>query len=594
MEREKGAYRFTKAMFLRGLTPALVSGLGLAFSDIADALVVGQRMGEVGLAAISLALPVYMVINFVMHGIGQGGSIRFSRLLGEGEDQKARDSFSMMMEIIFLSGILLAVLGNLFLTPILGLLGTVPGDGELFDISRGYIQIIITGIPLFFLSYVLNYYLRNDDFQKLAAFGFMTGNLTDLALNIILVLFFNMGAAGAAWSTIIGQVVALAIYLGGLARRCGNLKFHLVKPVWSHVASCFQVGFSASVQYVFQMIFLLIGNRMLMKAGKEYAVAVFDLVQNASFLILYLYEAVAKAAQPVISAYLGERDDGGRKEMRRLSLIWGMGFGGMMVAVVLWKPEFLCALFGIASPQSLELGVYALRIYAFSAIFAGILILTENYYQSSEREKAAFLIAALRGTAVLLPVTALCAAIGVEGFWFLYPITEILSLCLFFLWERRTKPDEGGFDRARVYQKMIENHTDDIGMLTEEMEEFLERWEADGRQSYFGMLAAEEICLSISSQDFSANKGGYIQITMLALENEDFELHIRDNLPAFNPFSLDEGENNIENGNENENKNENEENLPDLDAMGMMLVRKTAKYFFYRRYQGFNTMVIKI
>ena len=87
------ADRFTARMF-RGLwVPAMLSSLGWALSDMADAVVVGQRLGAVGLAAIGLILPVYMINCMFAHGLGLGGSVRYSRLLSQGKTQEAADSF---------------------------------------------------------------------------------------------------------------------------------------------------------------------------------------------------------------------------------------------------------------------------------------------------------------------------------------------------------------------------------------------------------------------------------------------------------------------------------------------------------------------
>ena len=123
---------FTGRMFRRQFVPSLISALGLAVGDMADAIVVGQRMGVVGLAAISLTLPVFMVINVIMHGFGLGASIRYSTQLARGEHVEALSGFQGIMLLVPALGVLLALAANLMLTPLLALLGTVPGDGALF------------------------------------------------------------------------------------------------------------------------------------------------------------------------------------------------------------------------------------------------------------------------------------------------------------------------------------------------------------------------------------------------------------------------------------------------------------------------------
>ena len=107
-------------------------------------------MGVTGLAAISLTLPVFMVINVVMHGFGIGGSVRYAMLLAKGKKKEAVEEFQGILLTAGLLGIGLALAGNLFLPQILSLLGTVPEDGALYEAAGTYAGLILGGIPLFF------------------------------------------------------------------------------------------------------------------------------------------------------------------------------------------------------------------------------------------------------------------------------------------------------------------------------------------------------------------------------------------------------------------------------------------------------------
>ena len=80
---------FSDKMFRKLWIPSMLTAVGLAFGDMADAVVVGQKMGAVGLAAVSLVLPVFMVINIFVHGFGIGGSVRYSKYVGQGHGQEA-------------------------------------------------------------------------------------------------------------------------------------------------------------------------------------------------------------------------------------------------------------------------------------------------------------------------------------------------------------------------------------------------------------------------------------------------------------------------------------------------------------------------
>jgi Na+-driven multidrug efflux pump len=141
--------RFTDQSFFRALPFEWMAAFSLALGDMADALVMGQSMGATGLAAVSLALPVFMVINLIMHGMGAGGSVHFSKLLGNGNCDNAKRSFSQVFQGTLVLGVFLALMGNLFLTPLMAVLGTTAEDGSIYEASSTYVRMILTAMPLF-------------------------------------------------------------------------------------------------------------------------------------------------------------------------------------------------------------------------------------------------------------------------------------------------------------------------------------------------------------------------------------------------------------------------------------------------------------
>ncbi len=577
---ERNKDQFTGKMFRRLWMPAMASSLAMAVADMADAIVVGQRMGATGLAAISIALPVYMVINVFMHGFGIGGSVRYSKLLGEGKEEEAVSCFNQILLLILFGSTALAVLGNLFLTPFLAVLGVRADDGMVFLASRDYIRVILCGMPALFLSFILNYFLRNDSSQKLASIGFAVGNLSDFGLNILFVLVLDFGAYGAALSTVLGQVICILIYLPGLSGKKHILRLRPAKMEWKMLLHCFRTGFSTSVQYIWQMLFLLIANHTLMYYSGENGVAVFDMVQNVSYLILYLYDGTAKAMQPLASTYQGERNRQGSQSIKRMGILYGSAVGLASSAFLALFPQVMCMVFGLAEGDAMGLASMAIRIYCLGGVFGGISILLEGHYQTCGQEGLAFLLATLRGAAVLIPCTILFAPFGLGRFWLLFPVTETVSLLLFFVLKKARGVRET-FDMERVYSRTIEGKNENLGNVIEEISAFCEKWEADGRQRYYVTMTAEEICLLIIQKAFGTQEEGYIQITLVALPDAEFELHIRDNARIFNPFSMETGK-------------VNEDGDYDMDAMGMLVIKQKAKHFFYRQYQGFNSLIVRI
>lgn len=577
--------QFTPRMFRRLLIPSLFSSVGLAFADMADAVVVGHSMGAVGLAAISLCLPFYMILNVFMHGLGIGGSTRYARLLGEGKPREAVECFNRIMRAGVLLGLILAILVDLCGETILLIFGAVSAQPAVYAASRDYLCMIACGAPLFFISYQLQYFLCSDGSERLAGVGFLLGSVTDVCANVVFVWYFDLGIKGAAWATLLGLAVSILCYLPGILPRKNKGK-RTLRPAWpsfcaEEVFSCFKTGAATSSQHIFQMVFLLIANNALIRMAGDEGVAVFDVVQNASYLILYLYEGTARAMQPLLCTFHGERNREAAGRTLKLGLCSGFAAGGFTAVLVAVFPQLICRMFGMDSAALIGYGSLALRLFGLSSLFAGVSLLLETYYQSVEEEGSAFLLACLRGFAVRLPCTILFSFTSLRSFFWLYPVCESVSLLGFFLWQKRAGKREAVFDENRVFGATIQGENEDIAGLTEEVGNFCGQWQGQNRQIYFVSMAVEEICMSIVAKNRREAKTVALQVTLIALPEGEFELHIRDNTEIFDPFSL-------------HSARAGEQSGFDMDALGVTVVKQQAKDYFYRNYQGFNSLVVRI
>ncbi|MEI6101615.1 MAG: MATE family efflux transporter, partial [Eubacteriales bacterium] len=328
--------------------------------------------------------------------------------------------------------------------------------------------------------------------------------------------------------------------------------------------------------------FILAANNILMRIGGEGGVAVFGVVLNISYIALCLYDATGATLQPLISTFIGEKNKTALRATRRLSFAWGMGLSALLIFAVFIFAENICGFFGLRA--DISQGVYAVRLFCIGAVFAGVSIIASAYFQAGGRARWSFAIGLLRNCIVLLPLALLLGLFGPQLFWWVFPITEGVSLAVWMLIRRlgRHKNTEKDMDRSRIYSRMIENKNEDIRTLLTEVESFCEKWEADVKQSYYVLMAVEEICNAIIQNAFGGNHGEYIQLTLIANGDGIFELHVRDNAILFNPFDMITKKVDIE------------DSERELDSLGMLMIKNKSKDFFYRRYQGFNTLTVKV
>ena len=572
--RSKSEY-FTREMFFKSFPALLVSSIGKAVGSVADAVCVGVKMGVTGLAAVGMAMPLVMVLNVIMEGFGSGGAIIYARLMAGGSRDEAKRNFNAVIRTGAVIGILIAILGNVFIDGIAVILGASRESGVLFEALKGYSRTLLTGAPIIILSYILNYYLRADGLEKLAAVGFTVANVFDFCCNVFFVIFLNMGASGAALSTVLGCAVALIIYSVGAAvrggsglRLCGGIIRDKCRM------RTFRLGFSSSVQYIFMMVFILTANRILLNLGGDSAVAIFDLIQNASFIILPLYEAAANSAQPIVSTYRGERNSEGVKKIFALSLASAVVVGGTVAALLAVFPRLMTLLFGVDG-SLVDIAHYALRVYFLSTIFGGINLLIQLSAQACENEKIAFLIATLRGAAYTLPLLWILSRFRLNAIWWMYPAAEVMTLITALIIakidSRKAKVTEP------VYGSTINGTVADLDALNDGIEEFCSTNGASMKQIYFVRMCVEEICVEIMKHQ---DDNGFIQITVVKNSGGDFELFIRDNASQFNLVEYQ--------------TKAVEESGAGLDTVGIHVIKDRSKEMQYRRYKGFNTLLIRI
>ena len=493
------------------------------------------------------------------------------------ESPRRQQIASTVLQAGLAVSVLLAALVNLFPQAILELLGTTPADGTLYTAAKGYLCLIASGAPLFLLKYVLNDFLRSDDNRRLATRGSLYGNAIRIALDLVLVPGLGMGTAGAAGATLIGLSVSVLCYMPALFAKDRTLHLAAARPNPREALSCLKSGLSGAAPYLYRMVFFLFANHLLLRLEGENGVAVFAVVQSTAYLILYIYIGAAKAAQPLFRTFYGEKNLPAARRALAFALRWGLYAGSTAAALIFLFPGLICSAFGLHEEALHYLGAPALRLYALSSIGAGVSMVLHTYYRSIHEEQNAFIITLLRNFVILLPCTVFFAT-SLPQFWWLYPVTELLSLLLLFVWRCLTGR-ERLFDAARVYSLTMHGSSREFTAMAGGIAAFCDRWQAAPRQRYFVSMAAAETCSAFLAQ--APGHIAEIQITLVALEGGDFELHIRDNTDFFDSFSA-------------QADRLGGKGVLDIEAVGMQVIRQQAKEFSYQQYESFSTLVVRI
>ncbi len=566
---------FADHMFRRLFWPTFFSALGLALGDVADALFVGIRIGKVGLATMSLVAPVYMVYNVLDIGIAISASVHYTRALGKGKAKQGIEIFSqMLMAAVFVS-LLIAVIGSALMPYVLQLLGAGSPEGELWNYTKEYLQIMFWGAPLTFLYFLLYYCVRCDDDEKLASGGYVVGYLTDVAASALFVLVLKMDVRGAILATVLGKAVGVCIFLLHFTRKWSILRFRPVKPDIKLILSALKTGMSSSFGYIGQFAALLIVNKLLLRLGGEGALAQFNVVQNVSYLLLAIYAALGDTVQPLCGTFSAEHNKDAIRRVMSLAVVIGVASGGVIAVLFAVFAPSVCSVFGLTDSAVSE-GAFAVRLFCLSVIPAGLSLTWSSCFQSIGREKIVFLINQLRTFVCFLVFALLFSVFGVRWFWFTFLGAELGALAVWIPVCRVRKQSLSDV----VFSYLLDTNSTDIADLMTKTETFCEENGATPKQIYCVTMCVEEVCQAIIENAFRKKGNEYIQLTVCFEKDGTAALHIRDNAVDFNPFAMNTGRD-----------YENEEHLASL---GIQMVKAKSKRFFYRRYAGFNTLTVEV
>ncbi len=583
-----------RKMFFRVLWPSLVSSLALAMANMADALVVGNRMGETGLAAIGIVTPLYMIYNVIGFAFSTGGCVTHSRLTAAGKDAAAVGNFKQMTRAVLLVSLGFAVLGIVFLDAVLKLLGAGIAQPELHRMCREYARPLFLGTPFFLMNLLLYDFVRCDDGARLASLGFSLGCFADLGLNLLFVLGLGWGVAGSAWATVIAQVISVFVISQHFFTEKGVLNIRALRqtPVSAgngfNVGRSVRLGLSTSARYVFQFLILVMGNRLLLLAGRgglidgEIYVAVFDMVINVSYLIYGLYQAFSNTMQPLASTFAAEHGADNLRCLIRTALGVGLAIGVSAALLITALRLPIARLFGVKDGEALAVAARAIPIFCLSTPFAGVTIILMGFYQSIGKEVLASLTALFRTLVFLLPVSFRVGFFFSHEFWWIFVISEVGALAALMIAVRIDRKRHAGTENAVVFSAMMDQDNHELARVLSDLERFCERQDIPAKQAMLLQLTVEELCAVTIAKAFTGRPDEYIQLTVAREEDGDYVLHIRNSAPYFNPLTmrmdrLGAGE---------------EDDI--MESMGVMLVKSRAKELHYRIFQGFNVMTVTL
>lgn len=428
-KQEQKFHKMTEApvgsLICRLAMPCIISMLVTSFYNMADTFFVGKLDSDAATGAVGVVFSLMAVIQAIGFFFGHGSGNFISRELGKQNFDDASDMAATGFFSALGAGLLLCLLGQLFLEPLAYLLGSTD---TILPYAKSYMRIILIGAPWMTASLVMNNQLRFQGSAVYGMVGITSGAVLNIALDPLLIFGLDMGVAGAALATIISQFVSFCLLLIGCGKG-GNLHIHIsrVQLKWPYYAQIIQGGLPSLARQGLASVATICLN-LAAKPYGDAAIAAMGVVQRIMMFGASAMIGFGQGFQPVCGfnygAKLYDRVKKGFWFCVKTSTVFLFAIGALGF---IFAPQ-LVALFR-DSPEVVSIGTVALRLQCLTFCLHSWVVMSNMMLQTIGRTgPATFLAMARQGIFFIPLVWILSHLLGLPGIQMTQMISDLLTL----------------------------------------------------------------------------------------------------------------------------------------------------------------------
>lgn len=437
-----------KLMLQMGVPMILSMALQAVYNIVDSAFVGNMKEGsEAALNALTLVFPIQMLMVALAIGTGVGVNALLARTLGQRNREKASKVAGnglFLATVIYIICVLFGLFG------IKAYISSQTSDALVLSMSVDYLRICcLLSFGVVFFS-IFEKLLQATGCSLYSTIGQVTGAIINMILDPILIYGFNLGVQGAAYATVIGQILS-ALLLAVFHMRLNKEFDHglaYTKPNKRIIKEIYSIGLPAIIAQAL-MSFMVYAMNLILKfdASAQTAYGLFYKVQQ---FVLFMAFGLRDAITPIIAFSYGMQNKKRVKDGIKYGLIYTIV---LMVAGTLITelfPNFFATLFNAG--QSRIYFISAVRIISISFLFAGVNIALQGVYQALNGGMESLVVSLLRQAILILPLAwgfsklVIQYDMDVSLIWYAFVITEVLSCVVGWVFLRRIEKKKMVFD----------------------------------------------------------------------------------------------------------------------------------------------------
>lgn len=425
---------FTMPELIKFVAAPVVSKLFISLlSTLDDSLFISRYCGPNALAAFTMGMPWFMIVDFFVMVIGETAA-KCSMLMGERKNDEAKSSFTTMVIVGFVLGAFLTLIISLFKKQIFTFLGATD---ELLPYVLTYVNISRWYMPLYLMATIFNRFYVIAGKPKIAVFSSFVHIFCNLFFDWLLIVKLNIGIAGAAYGNLAGNL--LLCIIGFIFFSNKNHEMHFAKPV-SHplplIKEVWLLGRSQGLGSLAVSLNIFIINQVLMIYGGERLVAGYTVVNNVQMMFMNAFWGFNGTVSPLVSYAYGERNAGKLTRVIKKSIILIEAMAVIVaIFIFLFKKPLLFLYFSNNTDQTVkQMAAYGLSVVPFVFWVFGFNCLVRDFFVAVGNYRVSTFLSFMENVVIGNIVCILLPKLfGINAIWYILLVQQLITL-LFVLY----------------------------------------------------------------------------------------------------------------------------------------------------------------
>lgn len=424
-------------LLMKFAVPSIIAMLVSSLYNIIDQFFIGRSIGELGNAATNISFPLSISCVAAALLFGIGGAAAFNISMGQAatnheEREKAAFYMGNAATMLFGCGVVLLIITQLFLTPLLKFFGS---PDNVLEYAKVYTRIVSFGFPFLIFATGGGNLLRADGSPSLTMTCNIIGAIINTVLDALFVFVFGWGMAGAAYATIIGQIVSFGLVVYYLCH-CKTVKLErhhlIVKP--AYVGRIAALGAAPCSNQLAMMVVQIVMNKSLKYYGSlsiygdAVPIACAGIISKVNMLYMSFIIGISQGLQPIVSFNYGAGQHKRVKEAYLRACGYGFVVSILAFALFFFAPRQIIGIFGNGSDMYYEFAIKYFKIFLFFTSLNFIQPITSNFYTAIGKPVGGIVLSLTRQIIFLLPLLILLPIfVGIDGIMYSGPVADLLA-----------------------------------------------------------------------------------------------------------------------------------------------------------------------